>query len=95
MLNAHLGEFYDIQCSLHDALDDRTSGWRKGITELLHSAEDAEDSGRDDFSRLGHRCSGRIAVPGVHLMGLPTLGVCTGGKQDLLCKRNVGRSLHM
>ena len=55
---AHLGEFQDIQCSLHDALYGGTSGWRKGITQLLHPTEDAEDSGRDDFGRLGHQCSG-------------------------------------
>ena len=57
-LMAHLGEFHDIQCSLHDAFDDGTSGWRKSITELFNPTEDAEDSGGDHFSRLEHRCSG-------------------------------------
>ena len=65
-LTAHLGEFPDVQRSLRDNLDDGTSRWRKGITELVHPTEDAEDSGRDDFGRLGHRCSGQFAVPRVY-----------------------------
>ena len=74
-VSAHLSKLNDIQCRLHDALDYRTSGWRKGITELLDPAEDAEDSGGDHFGRLGHRCSGQILVPRGYLMGPPILGV--------------------